>query len=104
MYSLKKYEPNSLPWLRRINVLNNRHQCRPLSFKDYVAPSYCDETCPRCGSKETRIIFTPIFKGYVCYCKDCQYGGFVRPTVAEAKKVWSTMWQAVQGGGDKTDD
>lgn len=93
MYYSEKYEPNSLPWLRRIDVLNKCYKRRQLFFKDYVAPSYCNETCPRCGSKETKIIFSPIFKGYACYCKDCQYGGFVRPTADEAKKAWLAIWK-----------
>ena len=83
-----KYEPFSLPWLRRIDVLNKYYPHRLPYFKGVVTCSYCDETCPYCGSRETRIYPSMTNKGYFCYCKDCHLCGLIRPTADEAKKAW----------------
>lgn len=83
-----KHDPFSLPWLRRTNVLSKYYPHRPPYFKGVTTCSYCDEICPCCGSKETRIYYSMTNKGYFCFCNNCHFFGLIRPTAAEAKIAW----------------
>lgn len=88
MYCFEKYEPNSLPWLRRVDVLNKYYPHWPPEFKGFAVSWDYGNACPRCGSKNTMIYMTLPEHEYFAYCNDCHFYGLPRKTETKAKRAW----------------